>query len=454
MDETFRHPLLDEAGRAQLQKWREHPRAPKWNTLCGDRLDAPALKDVRLFADQCASAPAWNSFVQPPNWAREAARKYLQEVPFYRKRGGDADDWRSIPLCDRLDLAREPWHFVPDGLELDDLVVYNTSGTTGSEVLIPAHWRWPSMYLPLYEHALGLNGVDWPSARAQEPGRVAIASIAAQEHTLTFASWSSYLGGANLKVNLHDSQWRSPQDCGAFLNEADPLVLCGDPVSLGALSQSDFAGAPIAIISSALAMSPGVRNELQHRFNCPIIDIYSTNESGPVAASGPVSTCSDGTMAILPPDLWVEILRPDGSLCQDGEVGEITLSGGRNPFLPLLRYRTGDRARGQVLASGPHLLDFHGRALVKFSSGQEEILDIDVTHALRHLALREFSLHQNPDGSLEFQFRGLAHETKIEAALRQVFPSNPLRISELSSWSHDARKLIRYSRGEGLGSSS
>ena len=443
MDESFRHPLLDEHGRAQLERWREHPQAPKWNTQCGDRLDAPALEDVRLFAGQCASAPAWNSFTQPSGWAREAARKYLHQVPFYRERGGDADDWRSIPPCDRLDLAREPWHFVPDGLGLDELVVYNTSGTTGSEVLIPAHWRWPSMYLPLYERALGLNGVDWQAARSQEPQRVATATIAAQEHTLTFASWSSYLQGANLKVNLHEAQWRSPSDCAAFLDEADPLVLCGDPVSLGALAQSDFAGRPLAIISSALAMSSGVRQELQNRFGCVVIDIYSTNESGPIAAS----TCSqEGAMAVLPPDLWIEILRPDGSPCEEGEVGEITLSGGRNPFLPLLRYRTGDRARGQIIDGAPHLLDFHGRALVKFDSGGREILDIDVTHALRHLALREFSLHQNPDLSLSFQFRGLAHESEIEAALRQVFPDNPLRISELSGWSENARKLLRYSR--------
>lgn len=448
MDESFRHPLLDHTGRAQLERWREHPRAPRWNTQCGDRLDAPALEDVRQFALECSSAPHWNSFTQPPDWAREAARKYLRAVPFYRERGGSAEDWSSIPPCDRLDLAREPWHFVPDGLGLDELVVYNTSGTTGSEVLIPAHWRWPSMYLPLYERALQLSGVNWCAARAQETGRVAIATIAAQEHTLTFASWSSYLSGANFKVNLHASQWRAPADCAAFLDEADPLLLCGDPVSLDALAQSDFVGAPSAIISSALAMSPSVRDELQNRFGCPVVDIYSTNESGPIAASLPASTCAEpDAMAVLAPDLWIEILRPDGSPCQEDEVGEVTLTGGRNPFLPLLRYRTGDRARGKVLAGAPHLLGFHGRALVKFSSGPEEILDIDVTHALRHLPLREFSLHQSPDNSLLFQFRGLVHESEIKAALRKVFPDNPLRISELSGWSQNARKLIRYSRG-------
>lgn len=456
MPESFRHPLLDDSGRAQLEKWREHPRAPRWNTACGDRLDAPALEDVRLFARTCSAPPGWGSFAEPPRWARQFARRCLREVPFYRGRGGSEHDWSSISPCDRLDLAREPWHFVPDGLEIDDLVVYNTSGTTGSEVLIPAHPRWPSMYLPLYERALRLNAVDWADARQAEPERVSIATIAAQEHTLTFAAWSSYVGGANLKVNLHAGQWRAPEDATAFLDEANPLVLCGDPVSLGALAQTEFARRPLAIISSALAMAPAVRGEMRARFGCPIIDLYSMNESGPIAASVPASTCEEhsGAMAVLAPDLWIEILRPDGSPVAPGEIGEITLSGGRNLFLPLLRYRTGDRARGQVLEedgkAAPHLLDFHGRALVKFesraASGTREILDIDVTHSLRHLPLREFSLRQNPDASLLFQFRGLAEPSDIEAILRAVFPDNALRIEELSSWSGE-RKLIRYSRG-------
>ncbi|HVY60689.1 MAG TPA: phenylacetate--CoA ligase family protein, partial [Planctomycetota bacterium] len=39
---------------------------------------------------------------------------------------------------------------------------------------------------------------------------------------------------------------------------------------------------------------------------------------------------------ILPPDLLVESLEPSE---------ELVFTGGRNPFLPLVRYRTGDRAR-------------------------------------------------------------------------------------------------------------
>jgi phenylacetate-CoA ligase len=457
LTELERQPLLDDASRARLQAWREHPRAPKWNTVCGDRLRQEDLREVATFAAECSGGARWQSFTEPPFWARQAARKYLQEVPFYRARGGDADDWHSIPPCERRDLAREPWHFVPDGLGLEEMVVYNTSGTTGSEVWIPTHWRWPSMYLPLYALATALNAVDGHKfyTPPNSPERVPIATIAAQEHTLTFASWSSWLGGAYLKVNLHPSQWRAPADCVDFLNEANPKVICGDPISLSALAATEFRGRPLALISSALALSPSVRSELESRFHCPLVDVYSLSESGPIAAS----TCSAGSrgaMAILPPDIWVEILRPDGSPCASGEVGEITLTGGRNPFMPLLRYRTGDFARGQVLEGlaghTPHLLDFHGRALVRFAGGgalgDGEILDIDITHALRNIPLREFALHQNADSSLHFRFRpvaGASAEREIRAALGALFPRLTLTIEEIGVWPEGARKLIRYS---------
>ncbi len=454
MNESLRHPLLSEAGRAQLEAWREHPRAPMWNIVCGDRLDASGLEHVRLFARSCARGPQWTSFREPPPWAREFALKYLSEVPFYRARGGDPNNWASIPPCDRLDLAREPWHFVPDALSLDEIVIYTTSGTTGSEALIPAHLRWPSTYLPLYERALELNGVPWKSERARPENqhRVPLATIAAQEHTLTFAAWSSYLDGANLKLNLHPSQWRAPEDAAAFLNEANPQVLCGDPVSLSVLAQTNFSGQPLALISSALALEPGVRATLQSRFSCPLIDIYSTNESGPIAAS----TSQSDALAVLPPDLWIEILRADGSSCEEDEAEEIVLSGGRNPFLPLLRYRSGDFARAQVLERAPHLLDFHGRAPIKLKAGEHEILDIDITHALRRIPLREFSLHQNLNGSLEFSYRPALGSSdtasEIEAVLRPLFEGHKLKIEELSAWSTGERKLIRYSRESGSAS--
>ena len=62
------------------------------------------------------------------------------------------------------------------------------------------------------------------------PGRVAIALVCAQSFTYTYASISSYLGGAGfVKVNLNPLDWRDPADRAAFLDDCAPAIYSGDP---------------------------------------------------------------------------------------------------------------------------------------------------------------------------------------------------------------------------------
>ena len=52
--------------------------------------------------------------------------------------------------------------------------------------------------------------------------------------------------------------------------------------------------------------------------------------------------------------------------CRLGVRGEITLTGGRNPFLPLLRYRTGDFASLDTINGHRVLLGLEGREPVEY----------------------------------------------------------------------------------------
>ena len=435
---------------ARLQTWREHPHAPRWNLDSGDQLNPSRLQNVRDFAARLShTEPHAHNL---PLWMREFVAHCAREVPFYRARLQGFNDenalqvlagphwesfWQQIGFCSRADLAREIWHFVPDNLSLHDVNVYWTSGTTGSEVMIPAAPQWASFYLPLYERALHLAGAFWPRDNA----RVAFATIAAQEHTFTYATTSLYLEeNVTMKVNLHSSQWRAPEDAVAFLNAANPQILAGDPISLQVLAAGDFALSPLAIISSALQLAPRVREILQNRFGCPIIDFYSSNETGPLAC------CHDGiNWQLLNAESWLEIVREDGARCEMGERGEIVVSARGNQFLPLLRYRTGDNATFHRSENGVVLRDFEGRAPVMFRAGKQIVNSIDVTHALRDVVLSEFSLHQNADKSLRFQFRGGADEAEIRAALQTLFAEQDLRIERADDWPRDGRKMVRYS---------
>jgi phenylacetate-CoA ligase len=170
----------------------------RFNHHCGDRLDLAALARVRAFALELQAAPVgWEPGREPP-WLSAFAARCFEQVPFYRALGALPPRFADIPTSSRTDLSRAPWAFVPDDLALDDLIVYNTSGTTGHPLDILSHPETASKYLPLLRAALATRGVTL----AGGPG-VAIMLVCWQRRTITYASVSAYLDGAAFaKVNL------------------------------------------------------------------------------------------------------------------------------------------------------------------------------------------------------------------------------------------------------------
>jgi phenylacetate-CoA ligase len=127
--------------------------------------------------------------------------------------------------------------------------------------------------------------------------------------------------------------------------------------------------------------------------------------------------------------------------------GEVTLSGGFNPYLPLLRYRTGDWARLDLSdARQPRLLDLEGRAPVVFRTPAGlAVNNIDVTAAFKPLALPQFTLHQAADGRLTLCLPA-PHLTdeRPRASLQQVFgPDQSFVVQPLEP--NAIGKVVQYS---------
>jgi phenylacetate-CoA ligase len=107
-----------------------------------------------------------------------------------------------------------------------------------------------------------------------------------------------------------------------------------------------------------------------------------------------------GGFALLQSRLLVEIVDDEGRALPPGQRGEITVTGGFNPWLPLLRYRTGDFAQMAATPHGLVLRELEGRAPVRFRSASGQWLNnIEATRALAAFALTRFSLHQRADAS-------------------------------------------------------
>jgi phenylacetate-CoA ligase len=438
LTEAERFPLLPERSRAMLRRLQQHRHAPRWTYHCGERLDAAGLADVQAFAErQRRERRCWKPGQTPP-WVPDFIERSRREVPFYRERL--AQD--PLATCNREDLQREPWAFVPDWADVSGLIVYRTSGTTGNLIHLPAHPVAPARYLPLFQSALEAHGVSLIGG-----DRVALIQVGAQVRTYTFASVSSYLDGAGYaKINLDPADWNACEDREQFFDDCAPEIVTSDPFALEQLAELSLQARPKGILSSATLLLPALRDRLQRHFGCPVIDIYSMNETGPIAFARAGSDVDEHE--ILPHNLFVEILDEIGQPLPPDQRGEIVVTGGVNPFLPLVRYRTGDFGSLTFREGVPRLVGIERRRPVVFQAPDgNPVVSISVTTALFSVPLPFFSLHQARNGSLTFRTRcDIATEDDVRRALVELFGATPLRIEQVPleiAWNG---KSIQYSR--------
>ena len=399
-----RFPTLTEHGAQMLDFLREHPCAPVFRNRSGNRLTCEEVAAAKVFEAEVASAPpSWTPGSRPA-WLEVFMAHCRAEVPFYRRRS--AMEFTDLPTISRTDLSHDIAAFVPDSAPIDRLINFRTSGTTGHPLLLASHPTVAANYLAFHKKALRRCGIELRHGR----GQVGVVLVGFQRKCFTYVSVTPTMDESGLaKINLHPDDWRDPDDRARYLDALDAEVLTGDPLSFAELLRLPLKTRPRALLSTSMTLLPAFRRELETRFGCPVLDIYSMNEAGPIAVG------TEHGHALLQHRTFVETLAPDGSAA---ERGEITLTGGFNPWLPLLRYRTGDHA-GLKWRDGEWLLTgLEGRPPVTFRTASGDVLNnIEVTHRLQLLPLAQWTLHQHRDGSVLLRWCGSAG---IDAELRRV----------------------------------
>lgn len=432
-----RYPTLTEHGRRMLRFLREHPHAPIYRHESGNRLTADDLARVRAFEREVLDARVgWPASAEPP-WLDAFVERCHAEVPFYRRRGVRPARFGDLPTITRADLGRDVAQFVPDSAPVDRLINFRTSGTTGHPVLLASHPVVAAGYLALHKRALRRVGVELRHGR----GEVGLVLIGHQPACFTYVSVTPAMDESGFaKINLHPADWRDPDDRARYLDALAPEVIAGDPISFAELLRLPVRARPRAMLCTSMALAPALRGALEGRFDCPVLDVYSLNEAGPVA----VLDEQAGGHVLLQPGMLVEVLGADGRPAAPGERGEVTLTGGFNFCLPLLRYRTGDHAALRVDGGEPVLVALEGRRPVRFRTrGGAWINNIEVTHALRPFPVVQFTLHQFADGALRLRVRGAEpHEARMREALLALFgPDQPLDVAFVADF---GGKVVQY----------
>ena len=294
---------------------------------------------------------------------------------------------------------------VPDDVPLDRMIVYRTAGTTGHALLVPQDALAVACYLPLLNLALARYGVNTRFSS----GDTACFLVGSQRHTVTYPTVMFGWGGAGFaKLNLFADDWPDINARADYFRHFAPRLLTGDPLSFADMLEAGIGGAPHALVTTAVAMSPALKSRLQAAYGCPVVDWYSLTETGPLGY-----VCPRGPgYHWLPHDVYIETLDEAG-LPTRGR-GEITVTGGRNPYIPLLRYRTGDWGRIDFAPCPcgdpmPRLMELEGRVPVRFRSGNgDRIGTQDVATVLRRYPLVQHSFEQADDGACTLTYRALA----------------------------------------------
>ncbi len=400
LTDAERWPTLDAEAAARLHRWRTHPAAPAWVHATGDRLTAEAVDRARrpLPLD---------------GWLDEHLET-ARELPFYRRRTPLAT-LTDFPPIGRADLAADVSAFVPLDADLDRMLHGTSSGSTGAALVIPDDVEEVARGFHLLVDLARRAGVEWtPDAE-----RLALVWVLQQRQAFTYVSLiSGFAHRAMARVNLDARAWRTASDRSGFLADANPQVISGNPTSLAELLSDDLRDVlrPLALFSGAMALSGPLRARLEAAFSCPVIDVYGLHETRPIAAR-----TDDGPFRVLDRRVHVEILDAGGAPVPDGEMGEITVTAGENPLLPLVRYRTGDVGRLVRFSDGAvGIADLEGREHTEFVTGSgARAPSVDLTQQLQSHGALGWSVVQAADGAVEVTVAG-GDARLIRGALRAL----------------------------------
>lgn len=421
-----RFPTISPQGLRTLNFMREHPAAPIYRNESGNKLLAGEVEDLHTFEREVLAAQVGWLPGTRPDWLASFVADVFATVPHYRQLGSPPVTFEDVAPVSRADLAADIAQFVPDQVDAGRLITFRTSGTTGHPMMVASHPVVAGRYLAYHKRALRRFGIE----PMYGSGQVGVVLLGHQRRCFTYVSVTPTMGESGLaKINLHPDDWRHPDDRARYLDALAPEIIAGDPVSFAEYLKLPVTARPRALMSVSMMLSPGLREQLERRFGCPVLDIYSLNEVGPVG----VFDAAAGGHVLLQERLFVEILDSIGQPVAPGGIGEITVTGGFNFCLPLLRYRTGDYASMALQDDEPVLVGLTGRKPVRFLGRGVWLNNVDVTHALQPLPISHFNLHQRADGTVILRLASDAMPLAIAAheALTLLFEDALVQVEEL-----------------------
>lgn len=275
---------------------------------------------------------------------RALVRHALQFVPYYREllnRNGWAlsqfdapSDIAKLPLLTKQQIAANPKAFVSER-PLAWRFQASTSGTSGTPLRL-----YQDIRAIVREHAFLHRHLEWAGFKSGErrawlrgdmivPVDQQVPPFARLNRVANMLMLSSY------HISFERAEWYLQS-----LRSYDPVVIQAYPSSIGLLASyleaigKKYEGQSLrAIITSSESLSVDQKAGIERHFGCVVFDHYGSTER--VILGG---TCEKGAIHIESDYGLTEWIPTT-----DGDY-ELVGTGFNNQLMPLIRYRTGDRA--------------------------------------------------------------------------------------------------------------
>jgi len=290
-------------------------------------------------------ADSWERFTSETVTAYTSSA--VDHVPYYRStysaeelRAARRGQLAELPLLDKEPLRQDPERFVDPTRRPRRPRVYLTSGSSGTP--ISTIWSTDELRasMALREvRSAGWAGVSFRQPRATFSGRMVEPDpdSSGPYYRFNVVERQIYLSAFHVRPDTaaayvrafrrHRIQWATGYAVSFALLARFILDAGLEPLSLR------------AVITTSEKLTDPMRAQISAAFGCPVFEEYAAVENAFFA-----SACSHGSLHVSPDAGVVEILRPDGSHTDPGEVGEVVVTALLRRVQPLIRYRIGDLA--------------------------------------------------------------------------------------------------------------
>lgn len=271
----------------------------------------------------------------------------VDEVPYYRDNWSQSQktsaldgDLGKLPFLEKQTLRGYESSFYRQGSGGLFKQTFHTSGTTGTPISTTFTLSELRQSLAVREvRSANWAGVSFSQPRATFSGRMVEPDPDEAEHIYRYNSAEKqvYFSAFHLSPTTAYSYVEA-------LKKYKVVWMTGYAVSYYLLAryilEQQIEVPPLkAIITTSEKLTDEMRFVIEKAYGCKVYEEYSTVESALFA-----SECEHGCLHVSPDVGIVEILRPDGTACEPGEVGEVVTTCLFRTFQPLIRFRLGDLA--------------------------------------------------------------------------------------------------------------